>query len=613
MDALAIFCKSYRGDVDRCADLVASLRRHNRAGLPVYLCVPAADRPLFADRVGQNGVRYLTDEELVGGPIAQSWHNQQIVKLRFAGAGLAATYFWIDSDFVVIRDFDERDLLAYPDVPFTVVEEARPDLFRERMLGGAGAARDPEYARMLTELHASLAIVRDTFGRRGPVYYFGSPAIWSCRVVHALEAWLRERRLTFQSMLARSPYELAWYGEFLLAHPVIRVVPRGALSFPFTRDDEYDRFAAAGLTIADLAAQGYLVINFASKWMRNAAPEALRGLQASVPGPGAEVARRPGRIDLTSQWRGSYHRSGWGYALDALRPLHHPGGVQIEGFIEKKFGWGTDPGDRENDFRPLDRPWIGFLHNPPAIPAWFNIRRQDPRDILDSDGWRASLPHCRGLFTLSEALARWLRPRVPVPVCSLKHPSAPTAIVFSMDAYQRNASRSVVQVGWWLRRFASLHELPVRRLHKVLLDLRQPWMRSIIDHEMALMSPERRCGAVTPVAYLDAGDYDRFLSRNIVFLDLYDASANNAVIECILRRTPLLVNRLDAVVEYLGADYPLYFDTLDEAAAKADDDDAVAAAHAHLARLASGDELTQEAFYRGFLASPICRELGIEA
>ena len=58
-------------------------------------------------------------------------------------------------------------------------------------------------------------------------------------------------------------------------------------------------------------------------------------------------------------------------------------------------------------------------------------------------------------------------------------------------------------------------------------------------------------------------EYDDLLSKNIIFIDLYDASANTVVVECIARKTPLLVTRLDAVIEYLGKDYPLYFDNLE--------------------------------------------------
>ena len=43
-----------------------------------------------------------------------------------------------------------------------------------------------------------------------------------------------------------------------------------------------------------------------------------------------------------------------------------------------------------------------------------------------------------------------------------------------------------------------------------------------------------------------------------MILSLVDASANNAVIDCIARATPLLVNPHPAVIEYFGADYPTY-------------------------------------------------------
>ena len=65
------------------------------------------------------------------------------------------------------------------------------------------------------------------------------------------------------------------------------------------------------------------------------------------------------------------------------------------------------------------------------------------------------------------------------------------------------------------------------------------------------------------------------MSQSVVFLDLYDAIANNAVIECISRQTPILVNPIDSVVEYLGKDYPFYYYSLDEAAEKLEDDDLI--------------------------------------
>ena len=54
----------------------------------------------------------------------------------------------------------------------------------------------------------------------------------------------------------------------------------------------------------------------------------------------------------------------------------------------------------------------------------------------------------------------------------------------------------------------------------------------------------------------------------ILFIFLIDASAVNTIIEAIVRNTPILVNRIDPVVEYLGFDYPFYYDTMEEATEK---------------------------------------------
>jgi hypothetical protein len=59
-------------------------------------------------------------------------------------------------------------------------------------------------------------------------------------------------------------------------------------------------------------------------------------------------------------------------------------------------------------------------------------------------------------------------------------------------------------------------------------------------------------------------EYDELLTKNIVFVDLFDASANNTVLECIVRNTPIVINKINSVVEYLGEAYPLYFEDISQ-------------------------------------------------
>jgi hypothetical protein len=266
------FCKSYAPDLERCAQLVKSFRRHNRDLSALYLSVPAAERQLFRERLGTEGIEYLSDEEIVGGAVAQSWVSQQLVKLSFGLLDIAENYLWIDSDFVIIRDFGQAEFFAYPGIPFTVVWESRPcNLFQRRVLGRAAVENDREHAEMVAKVHAGLAVIRDTFAREGPLLAYGPPAIWSAKVIRGLAETSKGNGLDFQRMLGIAPFELNWYGEFLLASRIIPLVPRDNLALHFVRDYEYKNFLNEGWTLSDLAAEGFLAVGFASKWMRTVA------------------------------------------------------------------------------------------------------------------------------------------------------------------------------------------------------------------------------------------------------------------------------------------------------------------------------------------------------
>ena len=69
---------------------------------------------------------------------------------------------------------------------------------------------------------------------------------------------------------------------------------------------------------------------------------------------------------------------------------------------------------------------------------------------------------------------------------------------------------------------------------------------------------------VTHIHFLENNEFDNLLSENIVFIRLEDASAVNTVIECIVRNTPIIVNRLPALEEVLGKKYPLFYNSIND-------------------------------------------------
>ena len=188
-------------------------------------------------------------------------------------------------------------------------------------------------------------------------------------------------------------------------------------------------------------------------------------------------------------------------------------------------------------------------------------------NVLDSKGFKKSLPHLRGAIALSDYLAEWLRTELDVPVASIKHPTELTSTKFTWNAFTANHDKKLVQVGFFLRNYRAIYQVdPPEEYQKVYVaEDRQ----SIIEARKRVdtYSPYRRrpdIGEVQVVSWLEHAEYDQMFSRNVIFMELFDASANNAIVEAIVRETPVVVNRHPAVVEYLGREYPLFYDDISE-------------------------------------------------
>lgn len=91
--------------------------------------------------------------------------------------------------------------------------------------------------------------------------------------------------------------------------------------------------------------------------------------------------------------------------------------------------------------------------------------------------------------------------------------------------------------------------------------------------------------SVSVIEHLDNDKYDELLTRNIVFLHMIDAGAINTLVECVLRNTPIIINRLPAVEQVLGSDYPLFYENSTSASLLACSPDKIRKAHEHIAKL----------------------------
>ena len=298
------------------------------------------------------------------------------------------------------------------------------------------------------------------------------------------------------------------------------------------------------------------------------------------------------------------HRSGWKFALQSLLPLHSDSGILFDGSSDLRFDT-----KQQASLRKLENGWVGVFHHPPQMPEWF-APGGTPQKILASYNFKNLLESCHGIFCMSENHRDWLRKQIGVAVVALVLPTETPEIQFSFERFRANPLPRVVQIGHWLRKLNSIYLLPTN-LRRTIVHQKFDLVNKFFEQEKNLYNLSVNSGEVEVLPFLSNLEYDNLLAENLVYLDLYDATANNAVIECIVRNTPVLVNPLPAVREHLGDEYPFYFRSRMEAARKAEDLSLIAETCDYLKNLPIKEKLTAEYFLQSVAESEIYRRLPV--
>jgi hypothetical protein len=314
------------------------------------------------------------------------------------------------------------------------------------------------------------------------------------------------------------------------------------------------------------------------------------------------VSSRERKIRIEQRFAWAHHRTGWDRVEAAVEAaLASPrADTLFVGAVEQALLVSREP---------LRCPWIGISHQIPALaPGAEEIYGRKVAN-LDSvwDLLVASLPACRGLFTLSDSMRRRLGARLQgrVPLETLRHPTELDVRPFRFELYAADPDRRLIQLGHWGRLMRTIYEFEAPSHVKLWLpglafdaERLRKFVGDLADPASGVRVPPR----------VDDEEYDRFLERSLCLVPLFDSSANTALLECVARATPVLVNPLPAVVEYLGARYPLYFESLEEASQAAEDRERVRKAHLYLRRLPK-DHLSLAYFVRRMAESRIYRSL----
>lgn len=269
------------------------------------------------------------------------------------------------------------------------------------------------------------------------------------------------------------------------------------------------------------------------------------------------------------------HRSGWQYVVNELDKYHSSNSLICDLYLDRTFHWNLTEYSKLGII-PYRKNWIGFIHHT----CNEEYSSYNTVNLFKNKLFIQSLKYCKGIFVLSEYLKFQIekilyKMNLYIKVYSLIHPTQFVENTFEMKKFNRNVEKKIIQVGAWLRNTNAINELKVNDflIKSVLIGKKMESYyknNSESDSDNGSISRDNKDrkteinNSVKILTFLDNEKYDELLSENIVFLNLIDASAVNTLIECVVRNTPIVINRLPAVIEILGSNYPLLYDNLDD-------------------------------------------------
>lgn len=335
-----------------------------------------------------------------------------------------------------------------------------------------------------------------------------------------------------------------------------------------------------------------------------------------------------------------FHRAGWKYVTDALFDEFHSdkSDIILDVCVDATFHWNHDI-LKLIDKIPYRQKWIGIIHHTPNT----GYTDYNTTALINNPTFIESLSCCVCLIVLSQYLKTWFetefkKKNINTKIIALVHPTEFTINNFSLETFLTNEKKMVVQIGGWMRNSYAIYALPIDHTK---LDIKKAFLKgkmmenyfkpdsfnieelvqiyelnenmkeqkkhhhNIICHDMSIschpsvgMTTHRNkyiqgmieqiindYNSVIEINRLCNDDYDIMLTKNIVFLNLVEASACNTLIECIVRNVPIIINKLPAVVELLGDTYPLYYNTMAEAGEIVTNVKKIIAAHIYLCKL----------------------------
>lgn len=231
--------------------------------------------------------------------------------------------------------------------------------------------------------------------------------------------------------------------------------------------------------------------------------------------------------------------------------------------LESYFIW--------NNNSKINSNWVGIIHYTNPIESIYKNQHVD--NILTNQNFITSLDKCKAIICLSSSLKIYVENFLKknninhVKLVMILHPII-SDFNFKKQYNIENIIEkgSIIQLGQQYRMVSTIYRMNINRKKIWLPGCSKNNAINILQAENKYYNNVLSKCKINDVEILKVNndDYDDMLLNNILIIPLHCASANNSILEIILMNRPAFISRNAATEEYIGKDYPLFFNNIEE-------------------------------------------------
>lgn len=242
-------------------------------------------------------------------------------------------------------------------------------------------------------------------------------------------------------------------------------------------------------------------------------------------------------------WNHHLEGGGWGYISKELKRVFHDNRSPIDLYTAYEY----------QVRKKVRRPFVAFFHQ--VVSGY----ERSLEKVLSSRIWKHNQIFFLGGFVFSKNQQVYLEEKTSSkPIRLVLHPTPMKVKKWHLNSFLENPT--FLHVGIHCRNIdffvGAANQRRQEEKYVLLAPRERDYVSYISWYPKTDIQIRKRMSNV---------EYNKALTSSVVFINLSHAAANNIVLECIARGTPILINNVGGVEDYLGKKYPLYYASIKNA------------------------------------------------